>query len=186
MFLTRPVIGPLTSLGAVDGRGRRRRSCSLGDLSSSPCRRHPPSPSTRPLLLPQPDMTLILHGLRRSTCVQRVLVCAHQYSVPIRLAEVTTYADAQKPDWLERNPFGRMPVLEDDDDGFVLYGTSSDASWQSLSRSRSRSSCLLRTSSARARRVPSHRPVRRRTCWRTPSRCQKGAHVCSLAQPCLD
>ncbi|KAM0123491.1 hypothetical protein ACHAO1_011282 [Botrytis cinerea] len=65
-------------------------------------------------------MGLKLYGMRQATCTQRVLTTLAEKGVDYELILVNLMAGEQKaPSYLEKQPFGKVPVL--DDDGFLIY-----------------------------------------------------------------
>jgi len=65
-------------------------------------------------------MVLKLHGSPSSTCSRRVLTVAHELGVEIELVPVNfTAGENRTPEYLQRQPFGQIPYL--DDDGFILF-----------------------------------------------------------------
>lgn len=65
-------------------------------------------------------MGLKLYGMKVSTCTQRVLAVLNEKNVDFELITVNlTKGEQQAPDHLAKQPFGRIPVL--DDDGFLVY-----------------------------------------------------------------
>ena len=66
-------------------------------------------------------LTLFFHPL--STFSQRVRIALIEKQIPARLVEVDLFSRAQhRPEYLSRNPYGRVPTLEED--GLVLYESS--------------------------------------------------------------
>nr|CAG4708757.1 unnamed protein product [Naegleria fowleri] len=65
-------------------------------------------------------MVLKLYGLYRSTCTQRVVLTLFEKALPFEYIPVQLSKGEQKQEWfLEKQPFGVVPVLEDD--GFLVY-----------------------------------------------------------------
>lgn len=65
-------------------------------------------------------MLLKLYGMHQSTCTQRVLTTLAEKGIEYELIIVNLFAGEQKePSYLEKQPFGKVPVL--DDDGFLIY-----------------------------------------------------------------
>ena len=66
-------------------------------------------------------MVLKLHGVARSTCTQRVLTVLHEKGITdFELITVDFQkAEHKKEPHLSLQPFGKIPVL--DDDGFILF-----------------------------------------------------------------
>uniref|UniRef100_A0A2N9ECE6 glutathione transferase n=1 Tax=Fagus sylvatica TaxID=28930 RepID=A0A2N9ECE6_FAGSY len=61
-------------------------------------------------------MALKLHGLPMSTCTTRAMVCLHEKAVDFELVPVNLFGGEHKqPSFLAKNPFGKIPVLEDGD-----------------------------------------------------------------------
>jgi glutathione S-transferase len=65
-------------------------------------------------------MTLKVHGSPYSTCNERVLLILHEKGVPYeRITLDFEKAEQKAPEYLKLQPFGKVPVLEDD--GFFVY-----------------------------------------------------------------
>jgi glutathione S-transferase len=65
-------------------------------------------------------MVLKIHGIGRSTCTQRVLATLKEKQVPYEIVNIDFAAGEHKSaKYLEKQPFGVIPVLEDD--GFFVY-----------------------------------------------------------------
>lgn len=65
-------------------------------------------------------MVIKVHCLPQSTCSRRVLVALEEKNVPYEIVIVNLLADEhKKPAFLAKQPFGKIPVLEDD--GFFVY-----------------------------------------------------------------
>lgn len=65
-------------------------------------------------------MGLKLYGMRQATCTQRVLITLAEQGVDYEFIVVNLFAGEQRePSHLEKQPFGKIPVL--DDDGFLIY-----------------------------------------------------------------
>lgn len=61
-------------------------------------------------------MALKLYGIPMSTCTTRAMICLHEKEVEFELVPVDLYAGEHKqPSYLSKNPFGQVPLLEDDD-----------------------------------------------------------------------
>lgn len=61
-------------------------------------------------------MELKVYGLPMSTCATRVMTCLHEKEVEFELVPVNLFAgEHQQPAFLSKNPFGKIPVLEDGD-----------------------------------------------------------------------
>uniref|UniRef100_A0A2N9ECA7 glutathione transferase n=1 Tax=Fagus sylvatica TaxID=28930 RepID=A0A2N9ECA7_FAGSY len=61
-------------------------------------------------------MALKLHGLPMSSCTTRAMVCLHEKAVDFELVPVNLLGGEHKqPSFLAKNPFGKIPVLEDGD-----------------------------------------------------------------------
>ncbi|RZC80865.1 hypothetical protein C5167_043444 [Papaver somniferum] len=61
-------------------------------------------------------MALKLYGTPMSTCTTRAMICLHEKEVEFELVPVDLYAGEHKqPSYLSKNPFGQVPLLEDDD-----------------------------------------------------------------------
>ncbi|GAB2294256.1 hypothetical protein Dimus_028471 [Dionaea muscipula] len=55
-----------------------------------------------------------LYGLRMSTCTGRVLLCLYEKQVEFELLVVDLFGfEHKQPQFLAKNPFGQVPVLED-------------------------------------------------------------------------
>ncbi|KAM1759184.1 hypothetical protein ACFX11_008211 [Malus domestica] len=73
-------------------------------------------------------MVLKLHGLSVSTCTARVVACLHEKSVDFELVPVDLFAcENKQPEFLAKNPFGLVPVLEDD--GITLFESRAIAAY---------------------------------------------------------
>lgn len=65
-------------------------------------------------------MAIKVYGAAASTCTKRVLTTLVEKNVPYELVPVNFAAGEHKtPEFLKKQPFGKMPVLEDD--GFLVY-----------------------------------------------------------------
>jgi len=65
-------------------------------------------------------MVLKLHGVSQSTCTQRVLIALEEKKIPYELVIVKVMeGEHKKPPHLAKQPFGKIPYLEDD--GYFLY-----------------------------------------------------------------
>ncbi|KAF7933951.1 uncharacterized protein EAE98_003660 [Botrytis deweyae] len=65
-------------------------------------------------------MGLKLYGMRQATCTQRVLTTLAEKGVDCEFILINLMTGEQKsPSHLEKQPFGKVPVL--DDDGFLIY-----------------------------------------------------------------
>ncbi|RDL39777.1 putative glutathione S-transferase [Venustampulla echinocandica] len=65
-------------------------------------------------------MVIKVHSAGASTCGQRVLTTLHEKGVPFELVPVDFSSGAhKKPPHINLQPFGKVPVLEDD--GFFVY-----------------------------------------------------------------
>ncbi|OVA04315.1 Glutathione S-transferase [Macleaya cordata] len=61
-------------------------------------------------------MALKLYGIAMSTCTTRAMTCLYEKEVEFELVPVDLYtAEHKQPPFLAKNPFGQVPVLEDDD-----------------------------------------------------------------------
>ncbi|KAL2945445.1 Glutathione S-transferase F13 [Bienertia sinuspersici] len=61
-------------------------------------------------------MSMKLYGLPISTCTTTVMTCLHEKQVEFELLPVNLFtAEHKQPPFLSKNPFGQIPVLEDDD-----------------------------------------------------------------------
>lgn len=61
-------------------------------------------------------MVLKLYGLPMSTCTTRVMICLHEKDLEFELVPVDLFSqENKKPPFLAKNPFGKVPVLEDGD-----------------------------------------------------------------------
>ena len=67
-------------------------------------------------------MPIIIHGSAISKCTQRITTVAKQLGIPYELKDIgQNWAVTKTPEWLEKQPFGQIPYLEDGT--FFLYGT---------------------------------------------------------------
>jgi glutathione S-transferase len=67
-------------------------------------------------------MVIKIHGSPKSTCTQRVAVVLSEKQVPYEIVALDfAKAEHKSPAYLQKQPFGQIPVLEDED-GFILYG----------------------------------------------------------------
>ncbi|KAG6836033.1 hypothetical protein H0H93_012123, partial [Arthromyces matolae] len=66
-------------------------------------------------------MVLKLYGHPHSSCTHRVAIVLHEKQVPFEfiLVDIVKGSDHKSPGYLEKQPFGQIPLL--DDDGFLLY-----------------------------------------------------------------
>ncbi|KAK1232624.1 hypothetical protein PQX77_004244 [Marasmius sp. AFHP31] len=65
-------------------------------------------------------MVLKLYGMIISTNTTRVMTVLHEKEIPYEFIIVDLFKGEHKaPEYLERNPFGQVPYI--DDDGFILY-----------------------------------------------------------------
>ena len=63
-----------------------------------------------------------VHGWAMSPFVARALLCLEEAGVEYELVPMSREAgDHRQPDFLARNPFGQVPVLEDGD--LTIFGT---------------------------------------------------------------
>ncbi len=67
-------------------------------------------------------MTVTLHGYSYSVYLRMARMTMLEKGVAWKHIEIDPFADEIPPDYLELNPFGRVPTL--DHDGFVLYETT--------------------------------------------------------------
>ncbi|KAJ9703020.1 hypothetical protein PVL29_004679 [Vitis rotundifolia] len=66
-------------------------------------------------------MVMKVYGPVRAACPQRVLACLVEKGVEFEVVHVDLDSGEQKrPDFLLRQPFGQVPVVEDGD--FRLFG----------------------------------------------------------------
>ncbi|KAB1203062.1 Glutathione S-transferase F13 [Morella rubra] len=66
-------------------------------------------------------MALKLYGLPISICTSRAMVCLHEKGVDFELVPVNLFGGEHKqPPFLAKNPFAKIPVLEDGD--LTLFG----------------------------------------------------------------
>jgi len=66
-------------------------------------------------------MVIKIHGMGMSTCTRRVATVFKELNVPYELVPIDLRAGAHKsPQYLELQPFGQVPVLEEED-GFKVY-----------------------------------------------------------------
>ncbi|EJD47697.1 glutathione S-transferase [Auricularia subglabra TFB-10046 SS5] len=63
-------------------------------------------------------MTVIIHGLSVSTCTRRVAAVCKELGIDYKLKDVP-FDTIKSPEHLKIQPFGQIPVLEDD--GLFLY-----------------------------------------------------------------
>jgi glutathione S-transferase len=67
-------------------------------------------------------MVLKIHGSLFSTCTQRVLIVLEEKQVPYEVVDIDFAKQEHKTaQHTKLQPWGKVPVLEDDD-GFFLYG----------------------------------------------------------------
>lgn len=65
-------------------------------------------------------MVLKVYGFPYSTCTQKVLTALYEKDVPFEFVLVDLFTGKQKSEeYLKRQPFGKIPVLEDD--GYSVY-----------------------------------------------------------------
>ncbi|KAK2467384.1 hypothetical protein APHAL10511_000619 [Amanita phalloides] len=65
-------------------------------------------------------MVLKLYGIFYSTCTQRAATVLHEKKIPFELIPIDLAKGEQKAqDFLEKQPFGQIPVL--DDNGFIIH-----------------------------------------------------------------
>ena len=65
-------------------------------------------------------MAIKIYGSPYSTCTQRILTVCGEKSIPYELVAINLATGEHKsPSFLEKQPFGKIPVLEDD--GYVVY-----------------------------------------------------------------
>ncbi len=65
-------------------------------------------------------MVLKVHGVKGSTCTQRVLTALYEKGVEYELITIDfAKAENKSEKYLKLQPFGKIPVLEDD--GFILF-----------------------------------------------------------------
>jgi glutathione S-transferase len=65
-------------------------------------------------------MTIKVHGAAGSSCTRLVLMVLVEKKVPYELVSVDfTTGENKKPPFLAKQPFGKVPVLEDN--GFFVY-----------------------------------------------------------------
>jgi glutathione S-transferase len=65
-------------------------------------------------------MVLKIHGVKGSTCTQRVLTALYEKDVPFELITIDfSKAEHKSEKYMKLQPFGKIPVL--DDDGFILF-----------------------------------------------------------------
>ncbi|XP_010545022.1 PREDICTED: glutathione S-transferase F13 [Tarenaya hassleriana] len=61
-------------------------------------------------------MAMKLHGDPMSACVARVMLCLHEKDAEFELVPVNLFScEHKQPPFLSKNPFGQVPVLEDED-----------------------------------------------------------------------
>lgn len=67
-------------------------------------------------------MVLKIHGSPQSTCTQRVATVLIEKQVPYEVIPINfAIKEHKSPAHLEKHPFGKIPVLEEED-GTFLYG----------------------------------------------------------------
>lgn len=65
-------------------------------------------------------MVIKIHGAKQSTCTRRVLTALIEKGVPYELVPVNfAAAEHKSPAFLALQPFGKVPVLEDD--GYFVF-----------------------------------------------------------------
>lgn len=65
-------------------------------------------------------MTIKLYGVAGSTCTKRVLTTLVEKQVPYELITIDfAKAEHKGVEYLKKQPFGKIPVLEDD--GFLVF-----------------------------------------------------------------
>jgi glutathione S-transferase len=65
-------------------------------------------------------MVIKIHGIKQSTCTQRVLTILIEKGVPYEVVPVNVaVAEHKSPKFLALQPFGKVPVLEDD--GYFVF-----------------------------------------------------------------
>ena len=75
--------------------------------------------------------TVKVYGWAMSPFVARALLCLEEAGVDYELVPMSREAgDHRQPDFLARNPFGQVPVLEDGD--LTLFGNSVIISYLSV------------------------------------------------------
>ncbi|PQM39893.1 glutathione S-transferase F11 [Prunus yedoensis var. nudiflora] len=68
-------------------------------------------------------MVVKVYGPVKAACPQRVMVCLLEKGVNFEIVDVNLEVGEQKrPQFLSRQPFGQVPVVEDGD--FRLFGKS--------------------------------------------------------------
>ncbi|KAH8827749.1 glutathione S-transferase [Flagelloscypha sp. PMI_526] len=66
------------------------------------------------------NMVLKLYGVDNATCGKRVGIILHEKRVSFELVPIdATVGEHKSPQYLEKQPFGQVPYI--DDDGFILY-----------------------------------------------------------------
>ena len=65
-------------------------------------------------------MGVKLYGAAHSTCTRRVMTVLEEKDVPYHLIPINlSKGDQAMPEFRAKQPFGKVPVLEDD--GFLIY-----------------------------------------------------------------
>lgn len=65
-------------------------------------------------------MAIKVYGAAASTCTKRVLTALEEKNVSYELVPVNfAVAEHKSPEFLKKQPFGKIPVLEDD--GFLVF-----------------------------------------------------------------
>ncbi|KAK3385818.1 putative glutathione S-transferase, partial [Podospora didyma] len=65
-------------------------------------------------------MVIKIHGLKGSTCTQRVCTVLYEKNIPFEFIDVDFAIGEHKSEkYMRLHPFGKVPVL--DDDGFILF-----------------------------------------------------------------
>ncbi|PSR73844.1 hypothetical protein PHLCEN_2v10326 [Hermanssonia centrifuga] len=76
-------------------------------------------------------MVLKLIGFSLSTCTRRVATVLEEKNIPYELIQIdVSIGEHKSPAHLERQPFGQVPIL--DDDGFILYESRAIARYIAL------------------------------------------------------
>ncbi|KAF5345702.1 hypothetical protein D9758_013049 [Tetrapyrgos nigripes] len=68
-------------------------------------------------------MTLKIYGYHNSTCSKRVAVVLYSKKIPHEFipVDIVTAKENRSAEFLEKQPFGQVPILEDDEEGIRLY-----------------------------------------------------------------
>ncbi|KAF5370309.1 hypothetical protein D9758_006884 [Tetrapyrgos nigripes] len=68
------------------------------------------------------NMVLTIYGIPRSTSTKRIVVVCKEKNIPYRIVSIKMLENEHKtPAFLEKQPFGQIPYVVDEDDGFMLF-----------------------------------------------------------------